>query len=120
MVYSCIRKHNRVRVALHYAEKKRATARAEKSFRSDPFRYNKNLFNPPNANGSPAFSKEEAESYFPPLYRDSERDYLYEPLENLKRPAAPKFLFDVSHPTVKDLANSARKKKNGASAGING
>jgi len=115
-----VRKHNRLRNAFHYAKKKRAIAKAEKSFRSDPYNYTKNLFNPSTVSGDPAFSKDEAEKYFPPLYRDTYRDHNYVPLDGMKRPNIPKHLFNLIPPTYKDLLLSARKKKNGASAGING
>ena len=65
-----VRKHNRLRNAVNYAKNKRATAKAEKEFRANPYGYTKNLFNPSVATGEPSFSKEEAESYFAPLYRD--------------------------------------------------
>jgi hypothetical protein len=115
-----IRKHNRLRNAHNYAKKKQAAAKAEKAFRADPYKYTKQLFNPSVVAGDPAFTKEVAENYFPPLYRDTERDYKYVPLDGLKRPDIPQHLFDIEPPTLKEMHRIARKKKNNAAAGING
>jgi hypothetical protein len=115
-----VRKHNRLRNAVNYAKNKRAAAKAEKEFRADPYGYTKNLFNPSVVAGEPAFSKEEAENYFAPLYRDTGRDHKYVPIEGMKRPELPQQLFDMTPPSVKEMHQSAKKKKNGAAAGING
>lgn len=115
-----VRKHNRLRVSLSNAKNKRATVNAEKAFKTDPFKYMKKLFNPPTETGSPSFSKQEAENYFAPLYRDEERDYQYKPMDGMKRPAFPAQLFDLEPPTVKMFFHSARKKSNGAANGLNG
>ena len=115
-----VRKHNRLRNAINYAKKKRAAAKAEKDFRTNPYEYTKNLFNPSIVAGEPAFSKEEAEQYFAPLYRDTGRDHKYTPLEGMKRPELPQQLFDMTPPSLREMHLSAKKKKNGAAAGING
>ena len=114
------RKHNRLRVALMKASRKRFATNAEKNFKKDHWKYTKNLFHPPTASGSPTFTKEEAEAYFIPLYRDLTRDHQYDPLREMKRPDPPKNIFNLDCPTFRDLSDSARRKRNGASAGLNG
>lgn len=102
------------------ANKKRTTAKSEKAFKQDHWKYTKNLFHPPSSTGSPTFSQEEAESYFTPLYRDEEREYQYEKLDEMKRPATPVDMFKLKAPTFAELCRSARRKSNGAAAGLNG
>lgn len=118
--FTLVRKHNGLRRALLNAEKKRSTAKANKAFKSNPHQFTKNLFNPPTAQGDPSFSKEDAESYFAPLYRDEQREYDYSPLDGMTRPRPPIEMFNLELPTLKDLHQSARRKSNGAAAGING
>ena len=115
-----IRSHNRLRRALLKASQSRATAKAEKFFKKDHWKYTKNLFNPVSAAGSPKFTKEQAENYFAPLYRDDHRDHNYEAMDTMERPPAPEKLFDLEAPTLGELHRSTRKKRNGAAAGLNG
>ena len=115
-----MRKHNRLRVSLLKANKKRATAKSEKTFKQDHWKYTKNLFHPPSASGAPSFSKEEAEAYFTPLYRDEERECQYDKLDEMKRPPTPVDIFNLESPTFAELFRSARRKSNGAAAGLNG
>ena len=115
-----IRKHNRLRVALINADKKRAATKAKKIFKQDHWKYTKNLFHPPSSIGSPSFTKEAAENYFTPLYKDEERDYQYEPHDEMQKPDPPVNIFNLKCPTFQELRQSARRKRNGASAGVNG
>ena len=118
--FTLVRKHNRLRKALLKANKKRKGINSEKAFKQNSWKYTRDLFNPPSAIGSPTFSKEKAEAYFTPLYRDEQRDYHYQPLEGLEKPNPPVNIFDLGAPTLGELFRSARKKPNGAAAGING
>jgi hypothetical protein len=115
-----MRKHNKLRIAIKRKATQKEAAKASKAFKSDPFKYTKNLFSPPSAAGDPNFSKESAEAYFVPLYRDEERDYLYQHLPNMKRPELPQNPFDIKVPTLAELHRSVRAKKNGAAPGMNG
>jgi hypothetical protein len=115
-----VRRHNRLRRALLKADEQRTSAKACKQFKNNPHKYTQNLFNPPTTQGDPNFSKEEAESYFAPLYRDEQRSCDYSPLEGMKRPPPPIELFNLVIPTLKDLHKSVKNKSNGAAAGING
>lgn len=118
--FSLVRRHNRLRRALLNAEKRRNSASAEKQFKENPNKFTQSLFNPPTAQGNPKFSKEQAENYFAPLYRDEDRSYVYTALEGMTRPPPPIELFNLAKPTLKELFQSVRKKSNGAAAGLNG
>ena len=115
-----VRRHNGLRRALLKADERRTSAKADKQFKNNPHKYTQNLFNPPTAQGNPKFSKEDAENYFAPLYRDEQRSYEYSPLEGMKRPPPPIELFNLAIPTLKELHRSVKNKSNGAAAGING
>lgn len=115
-----IRKHNRLRKALRKADKSRAATKAEKSFKQDHWKYTQKLFNPSSSTGSPTFTKEQAESYFAPLYRDEQRDHSYEAMDNMERPPLPEHIFNMETPTLGELHRSVRRKRNGAAAGLNG
>lgn len=115
-----MRKHNRLRRAIANLESKRATEKASKAFKEDPFRYTKNVFNPPSATGNPQFSKTEAEKYFVPLYRDEEREYTYQNLKDQPRPEPPSIPFNIKTPSLRDIHRSIRSKRNAAAPGLNG
>lgn len=115
-----MRKHNKLRVAIQRKATQKEAAKSSKAFKSDPFKYTKNLFSPPSSTGNPSFSKESAEAYFVPLYRDEERDYLYQHLPNMKRPELPQNPFNIKVPTLAELHRNVRTKKNSAAPGMNG
>jgi hypothetical protein len=115
-----MRKHNRLSCALKRKAASKETVKASTDFKKDPFKHTKNLFNPPSATGNPSFSKQVAEDYFIPLYRDECRDYLYQHLPEMKRPTLPQNPFNIKAPTLAELHRSIRMKSNGAAPGLNG
>ena len=76
------------------------------------------LFHGPGQSASPRFSREEAQEYFGKTYRDELRDYDYSPMEGMIRPDIPKIAFDTRPPTIKNIADSAKRKRNGATPGL--
>ena len=114
-----MRKHNRLRTALYRAAKHKKSNRSTRHFKKDPFGYTKNLFNPSTASGDPSFSKESAQEYFVPLYRDEHRDYTYHKLPEMTRPNPPKHPFNMKVPSLAELHKVIWKKKNGAAPGLN-
>ena len=117
--FSVVRRHSRLRRALCYAQRKRRSVEADRKFKADPYMYAKNLFKPRDSAGKPAFTKEEAETYFPGLYHDKGRDHKYEALEDQPRLQPPKQVFNLDPPTLSEVFRSTKRKRNGASPGVN-
>ena len=117
--FAVVRRHSRLRRALLYRQQKRRSVEADRKFKADPYAYAKNLFKPREAAGKPGFSKEEAEAYFPALYHDEGRSHEYEALEEQPPLPPPKHGFNLRPPTLSEVFRSARRKKNGASPGVN-
>ena len=67
----------------------------------------------------PEFSADEAQEYFTTTYRDTERNFSYSALQDFQRPAAPEFLFSLRCPSLSEIEKNVRKKRNGASPGLN-
>jgi hypothetical protein len=114
-----LRKHNRLRVALHKKAQAKASIDATKKFKKNPQQYAKNLFKGTSSSHPPTFSKETAEKYFKKTYHDVGRGHEFQPMEGMKRPAAPEWLFDISRPTLQDYQKITKKKRNKASPGFN-
>ena len=72
------------------------------------------LFHGPGQSSSPKFSREEAQESFGKTYKDEHRYYDYSPI----RPDIPKIAFDTRPPTIKNIADSAKRKRNGATPGL--
>jgi hypothetical protein len=90
----------------------------QQKFRKDPWGYAKDLFNPPSA-GEPDFGVEEATEYFANLYSHKGRSGVFEALPEWARPALPTFQFDLKDPTLKDMQEAVRGKRNKNAPGIN-
>ena len=114
-----LRQHNRLRLNLIQVRQLRASKKAAACFRKDPNKFAENLFKTPGNSGDPAFSAEEAEAFFPKTYSDQDRSRIYSPLGDQPRPDPPRELFRMDPPTVKEIRQSARKKRNGAAPGLN-
>jgi hypothetical protein len=117
---SLVRQHNRLRLALNRKHAVKEKLNAEKAFRKDPHKFAENLFNKTQKSGKPTFSAETAQNYFEKTYRDEDRKHVYTPLPEFERPPFPDYLFSLRCPTEKELIKSTRRKRNGASPGLNG
>jgi hypothetical protein len=107
-------------VALEKKEASSAKISAERAFRKDPNKFAAKLFNKSSASGSPEFTASEAQEYFIKTYRDEDRSYSYSAPPELPRPKLPCHLFSLRCPTASEIIRSIRKKRNGASPGLNG
>ena len=110
--------HNRLRVDLDKKHKQRLRRAAELQFKKDPFEYAQRLFKGPGKTATPEFDGKRAYEYFAKTYRDESRNKEYFPLESMLRPGLPRKAFETRPPTVKQLDGSARRKRNGASPGL--
>ena len=97
--------------------KKQAVEQAK--FKKEPWKYAKELFNPPSA-GQPTFSTETAADYFSKLYCDKSRSEVYQALPGWVRPPKPtKLQFNLQPPTLEQLQDAVKKKRNKNAPGIN-
>jgi hypothetical protein len=117
--FRLIREHSKLSRSLRQKNTSRVSAAAEARFLADPYKFANNLFNPMGT-GKPAFTKEEAEQYFVPLYHDQDRSKEYEDLPGSTPPPVPNHVFNVKCPSYNDIRRSVRKKSNKASPGLNG
>lgn len=113
-----MRQHNQLRIAVKKQVAQRAKKAAEHLFKKDPMKFADKLFHGPGQSASPKFSREEAQEYFGKTYRDEHRDYDYSPMEGMIRPDMPKIAFDTRPPTIKNIADSVKRKRNGATPGL--
>ena len=90
----------------------------QKKFKQDPWKYAKELFNPPSA-GQPTFTVDGATEYFSKLYIDKGRSEVFEALPGWVRPPQPTTLFNLSTPTLKQLQCAVKKKRNKNAPGLN-
>jgi hypothetical protein len=79
--------------------------------------FGKKLFEK-SVTGEPTFSGEDGYAYFSKLYRDVNRGDSTIPLPEMKRPPLPSQCLSADAPTLKEIAASIRKKKNGAAPGL--
>ena len=68
----------------------------------------------------PEFSAGDAYTYFEKTYHDPQRNYSYTALPEMVRPDIPSHFFSIRSPSLRDLSKSAKRKRNGAAAGLNG
>ena len=113
-----LRQHNRLRIAVKKKLDQRVKRAAENDFKKDPMKFADKLFHGPGQSAAPTFSRETAQEYFAKTYRDENRDHDYSPLEGMLRPGIPRKAFEMRPPTVKQIAKSARRKRNGACPGL--
>ena len=113
-----VRVHNRLRVLEKDDASKETQAKQNKEFASDPHRFAKNLFTP-RTEGKPAFSADEATTFFEKTYTDDDRAHKYEmpPELQQQRPPLPEYLFDVEVPSYEDMVSQLNRKKNSSSPG---
>ena len=115
-----LRRHNGLRLALFKQQQARARVKAEREFRRDPPKFAHKLFRGCSGSASPTFSKAKAEEYFARTYRDEGRGHTYRAAEEMVRPPPPKHQFCLRPPSVHELSRAARRKRNGAAAGLDG
>ena len=113
-----MKQHNRLRLAVKENLRRRQSRAAENTFKKDPAKYAENLFKGAGQSAAPTFSKETCQEYFGKTYRDEDRNYVYTKLRGMIRPGLPRKAFNMRPPTVEQLCSSARRKRNGASAGL--
>ena len=113
-----MKQHNRLRLAVGMLHNQRASRAADNAFKKDPKKFADKLFDGPEQTAVPAFTKEKCQEYFGETYCDEQRDHVYTALEGMVRPGIPKKAFEMRPPSIKELHNSARRKRNGASPGL--
>jgi hypothetical protein len=111
------KQHNRLRLAVKKMHDQRANRAADNAFKKDRKKFADKLFKP-GQTATPTFSKETCQEYFGETYHDEQRDHVYTALEGMIRPGLPKKAFEMRPPTIKELRNSARRKRNGACPGL--
>jgi len=114
------RKMNKLRVTLKKAKIAKDRLRAEKLFRKNPYRYAEKLSSSKAAPAAPTFSAETAEAFFTNTYRDTSRSSSFTPLPGQPRPPPPTTPFNYLSPSLKNLQNIVRRKRNKAAPGLNG
>ena len=117
--FATVRQHNKLRVALKKKDASQAKLSAEQAFKRDPNKFAAKIFNQNSSSGLPEFSADEAHEYFTKTYRDTERNFAYSALPDFQRPASPEFLFSLRCPSLSEIEKSVRRKRNGASPGLN-
>lgn len=102
------------------SKKKQSTqdVRERQRFLRDPHAYAKRLLNPP-VTGKPAFSKEVANEYFRTTYHDSNRSFVYKPVD-VPRPPLPTHSFDLHFANFDEFSKICRSRSNGSAPGLNG
>ena len=110
-----MRDHNRLRMRIERSRRNFA----EGLFRKNPMKYSKGIFAKPKNSGKPAFSKEIAQKYFTETYGDENRGHQFDPTEGMIRPPPPDHVLKDGL-TWGIFKARVRKKRNGASAGLNG
>jgi len=68
----------------------------------------------------PEFSADDAYTYFEKTSHDPQRNYSYTALPEMVRSHIPSHFFSIRSPSLRDLSKSAKRKRNGAAAGVNG
>jgi hypothetical protein len=96
----------------------RDAEKAVKIFRKNPNDFAQKLFKGSSASPGPTFSAEEAEAFFHKTYQDADRSHVYVPLDGQTPAELPATLFDMEPPAWKEMTRSTRKKRNGASPGL--
>ena len=117
--FTLVHQHNKLRKHLAMKDAARAKKRACNAFRKDPYKFARELFQGPRNSNKPTFSKEDAQEYFSKTYRDEERNFNYEALNEQPTPPKPEFQFQIRCPTLKELARHLRRKRNNAAPGFN-
>ena len=117
--FRLVREHNRLRVAVKKREKAKFQSEACRRFKKDPHAFAHKLFKDSSKSGIPQFSENECYAYFAKTYHDPGRDEPIAPLPEMSRPEIPLHIFSRKCPTLKELKRSARRKRNGAAAGLN-
>ena len=113
-----LRQHNRLRLELAQNRQVRDSKKAVKCFRKDPNDFARKLFNGATPAEGPAFSAKVAEAFFPKAYRDEVRSHSYVPLDGQPRPVQPSIPFNMEPPSWQEITRSVRRKRNGASPGL--
>ena len=118
--FSLVREHSKLKKALDQKREMKSRISYEKSFRIDPNKFAFNLFQGKQKNGTPTFSAETAKEYFEKTYRDEDRKYSFSALPEMSRPQLPSSFFSLRCPTKAEIRKSIRRKRNGATPGLNG
>jgi hypothetical protein len=91
----------------------------QEKFIREPYRFAKNMLDPPNKCKA-TFGKKEADDHFQKTYHHEGREEKYEPPEGLPRPGLPGKQFRCTFATEKEFQDCLRKKSNGSAPGLNG
>ena len=101
------------------AEKAADFQKQTNSFRKNPHKFAKNLFNSKD-NPTPKFASQEAYDFFSKTCCDSTRGMNYKHPPGLMIPEIPKFPFKMDPPSDEEIKLSLKRKRNGAAPGPNG
>jgi hypothetical protein len=113
-----LRKHSALSRAVRRKTRARESRAAANAFKKDPNDFASKLFKGQGASATPQFSEEQAKQYFAKTYRDENRNFQYTALKGMVRPPPPKHAIQIRPPTVLQLLASAKRKRNGAAAGL--
>ena len=114
-----LRRGARLSRRLRFARQAAKQRWANKQFRRNPHGFAKKLFSPP-ASERTYPDEQKCNEYFPDLYMDPNRHHLFEPMERMVRPEAPRHNFHLGAPSLEDLKMVVHKKRNGSSPGRDG
>ena len=81
-------KHDKIRKMELKQKEKRSQLHAQEAFNKNRHQYAKKFLDPKAVQGKPGFSKEVANGYFHTTHEDKKRDYQYNPLRGIPKPAA--------------------------------
>ena len=115
--FKVMHEHARLRTELEKRDKNRFNSKQQQRFKKDPIKFGRSLFEKKNS-GEPAFSGDQAYSFFSKTYRDDSRDKPFDPLPDMKPPHTPEFFFSEHCPTSREILGIIKRKSNGSSPGL--
>ena len=101
------------------SEKNERLMREAFTFRSNPYKYGRKVFNSKSTE-NPSFSAEEAEAFFPERFADTDRSYYYSPFSELPPPPSPEFNISSAPPSFDDFKKVLLSRRNSSAPGPNG
>ena len=112
-----MKEHWRERRAVQKRQANRMKSQAQKKFKADPIKFGQELFEKKTV-GEPEFTAEIALNYFSELYADSKRGEPVLPMPEMQVPEAPSWFLDEKCPSVTEISQVLRRKRNGSAPGM--
>ena len=100
-------------------KEKRSQLQAQEAFNKNPHQYAKKFLYPKAAQGKPGFSKEVANEFSRQHYAEKKRNYQYNPLRGIPKPAALRKQLSENPPSLAELQEVILRKSIKLSPGTN-